>query len=85
LWTQHFSSMMVNVHIEQMPLTSCMMCLIAMPCPCDYFLWDYLKDHVYCTNPHTVQELHMELEAVAEEITGDMLHDTVDNFVVHLQ
>jgi hypothetical protein len=56
-----------------------------MPCPCDYFLWDYLKDHVYCTNPHTVQELHMELEAVAEEITGDMLHDTVDNFVVHLQ
>jgi hypothetical protein len=35
--------------------------------------------------PTTVQELQAEIEAVAEEITGDMLHDTVDIFVVHFQ
>jgi hypothetical protein len=31
---------------------------------------------VYHTNPHSVQEMQAEFEAVAEEITGDMLHDT---------
>jgi hypothetical protein len=31
-----------------------------------------------------VQELQAGGEAAAEEIPGDMLHDTVDNFVVHL-
>jgi hypothetical protein len=33
----------------------------------------------------TVQELQAKTEAVAEVITGDMLHDTADKFVVHLQ
>jgi RNase P/RNase MRP subunit POP5 len=46
---------------------------------CGYFLWDYLKFRVYRTNPHTVQELQAEIEAASEEITGDMLCDTVDN------
>jgi hypothetical protein len=40
--------------------------------PCDYFLWGYLKDCVYCTNPHAAQELQVENEAAAEEITGDV-------------
>jgi hypothetical protein len=39
----------------------------------------YLRERVYGTNPHTVQELQAEIEAAAEEITGDMLRDTVDN------
>jgi hypothetical protein len=39
---------------------------------------------VYHTNPHTVQELQAEIEGTAEDITGDMMHDTADNFVVHL-
>jgi hypothetical protein len=51
---------------------------------CDYFLWGYLKDYVYCTNSHTVQELKVETEAAAEKSTADMLHDTADNFVVHV-
>jgi len=34
---------------------------------------------------HTVQELQMEIEAAAEEIISDMLHDTVDNFLFCLQ
>jgi hypothetical protein len=33
---------------------------------------------VYCTNPHTAQELKAETEAIAEEITGE-------NFVIRLQ
>jgi hypothetical protein len=33
--------------------------------PCDHILWGYLKDHVYRTNPHTVQDLQAETEAVA--------------------
>jgi hypothetical protein len=53
--------------------------------PCDYFLWVYPKYRVYRSNPHTVQDLHMELEAVAEENTGGMLHDTADSFLVRLQ
>jgi len=52
--------------------------------PCNYFLWGHLKDHVYCTNLHTVQEVQVEIEAVANEVTGDMLHDIVNNSVVHL-
>jgi hypothetical protein len=46
--------------------------------PCDYFLWGYLKGHVFSTNQHTVQEFQVETEAVAEEITGY-------NFVVYLR
>jgi hypothetical protein len=46
--------------------------------------WGYLKDHVYHTNLHTVQEVQVKIEAVAEEITGCVLHDTDDNSVVHL-
>jgi hypothetical protein len=49
------------------------------------FSWGYFKDSGYRTNPHTVQELQVKIEAVAEEITADMLRDTVNNFVVHLQ
>jgi len=50
--------------------------------PRNYFLWGYLKDRVYCTNPHNVHKLQVETEAVAEEIT---LHDTVHTFVACLQ
>jgi hypothetical protein len=38
--------------------------------PCIYFLWDFLKDHVYGTNRYTVQELQAETEAVTVQITG---------------
>jgi hypothetical protein len=52
---------------------------------CNYFLCDYVKDHVYCTtNLHAVQELQTEIEEITE-IKADMLHDTAENFVVHLR
>jgi len=28
---------------------------------CNYFLWVYLKDSVYCANPHNIQELQIEI------------------------
>jgi hypothetical protein len=33
--------------------------------PYDYFLWDYINNCAYCTNPHTVQELQAEIEVIA--------------------
>jgi len=44
--------------------------------PCEYFLLGYLKVRVYHTNPHTAQELEAEIEALTEETTGDLLHDS---------
>jgi len=60
-----------------------------LPCsldmkPCNYSIWSYFKDCMCCTSLHTVQELHVEIEAVAEDITHT-LHDTVDIFVVPSQ
>jgi hypothetical protein len=39
----------------------------------------YFKDRVYRTNLHALQQLQADIDAVAEDITGDMLHDTDDN------
>jgi hypothetical protein len=50
--------------------------------PCNYFFWSYLKDGVYRTNPYTIQLIQMEIEVVVEQITGNMLRDTVGNSVV---
>jgi len=40
---------------------------------------------MYCTNLHTIQELQVETEAVAQDLTGDMLHDIVETLLVHLR
>jgi hypothetical protein len=40
---------------------------------------------MYHTDPTIVQELQAQIEAIVEEIMGDMLRDKVDNFVVRLQ
>jgi hypothetical protein len=39
---------------------------------------------MFCTNVHC-SELEAKVEAVVEEITGDMLCNTNNNYVVHLQ
>jgi hypothetical protein len=52
---------------------------------CDYFLWGYLKDCMYRTNPCTFQDLQAETEANGERMTSDKLRDIFDNFVVRLQ
>jgi hypothetical protein len=50
----------------------------------DYFLWGFIKYRVYRNNSHTVQKLQAEIETGTVEITGDMLRDTADKFVVRL-
>jgi hypothetical protein len=40
---------------------------------------------VHHTNPHSVEELQVEIQSVAEGIIGGMLRDTADSFVVCLQ
>jgi hypothetical protein len=48
-------------------------------------LWGYIKDRLYRINPHTVQELQADMDAVAEEIRGDTLSDTIGNSAFQLQ
>jgi hypothetical protein len=40
---------------------------------------------VYRTHPHIVRGLQAKAEAAVEEVTGDMMRDTAEKFVVHLQ
>jgi len=47
-------------------------------------LWFSLKDCVNHTNLHTVQEVQAETETVSEQVTGELLCDTGDKFVVRL-
>jgi hypothetical protein len=51
---------------------------------CDYFLWGYLRDHVYHISPETVKEPQAGIEAGAEEITGAMMRDKDDTSLVRL-
>ena len=40
---------------------------------CDYFLWGYLKEHVYRTRPATIAELRDKIECSIKEIPQDMV------------
>lgn len=47
---------------------------------CDFFLWGYLKEKVFKTRPHTLQELK---ERIIEEVNAtprDMCQQAVQNF-----
>ena len=42
--------------------------------PCDFFLWDYVKDQVYVPPlPTSIQELKVRIRTAIETITADML------------
>jgi hypothetical protein len=42
--------------------------------PSDFFLWDYIKDHVYVPPlPRDVQELKQRIQEAATMVTEDML------------
>jgi hypothetical protein len=68
--------------------TSCDLCrTVTQPCdenPKNYFVWGYVRDHVFCSDPHAVPEMQAEIEAARENLTGDMLRNKVGNFVVSL-
>jgi len=42
--------------------------------PCDFFLWDYIKDQVYVPPlPASIPELKVRIRTAIETITTDML------------
>ena len=48
--------------------------------PCDFFLWGYLKDNVYKSQPRTISELKASIQAKINDIGVDMLERVVDGF-----
>ena len=44
--------------------------------PCDYFLWDYLKDKVYVNKSKTVDQLKNSIA----EVWSEMIHQVMKNF-----
>jgi hypothetical protein len=85
---QHIMHDVSGIRVLSNQFSECFKCAWFWPLcspdmvPYEYFLWGYVKDSVHCTNQHTVQDLQVKTEAVAN-IIGDMLHDTIDNFVIH--
>jgi len=53
--------------------------------PCDYPLWDYLKDKVFSSAPRTLPELKERIKERCAQVTRGMLTRVVQNFVLHLQ
>jgi len=49
--------------------------------PCDFFLWDYIKDHVYVPSlPASIPELKVRIRTAIETITADMLQTVWKEF-----
>ena len=47
--------------------------------PLDYFLWGYVKAHVYADNPATIDALKDKIEAFIREIPAEMLERVCQN------
>ncbi|EZA60801.1 hypothetical protein X777_13633, partial [Ooceraea biroi] len=48
--------------------------------PCDFFLWEYIKDHCYAGNPETVSDLVVAIKKVVSNIKDDMLEKVFTSF-----
>jgi hypothetical protein len=48
--------------------------------PCDYFLWEYLKDIVYKPMPKTLDDLKVNIEREIRNLKPDGLKSTFLNF-----
>ena len=48
--------------------------------PVDYFLWRYVKAHVYSDNPPTIKALEANIEEFIREIPADMLEGVCKNW-----
>ena len=49
--------------------------------PLDFFLWGYIKNHVYQNSPATLDELKREIRRVTNMVTQDVCKNSIDNFV----
>ncbi|GBN99815.1 hypothetical protein AVEN_245888-1 [Araneus ventricosus] len=53
--------------------------------PCDYFLWDTLKDTVYGNHPSTLDELESAICVACNSISIETLKDVMSNFILRLR
>jgi hypothetical protein len=49
--------------------------------PPDFFLWGHLKGHVYNTNPHTIEDMKMNISEATASINQRTLHRVAQNMV----
>lgn len=48
--------------------------------PCDFFLWGYLKDKVYCNNPKTIDDLKENIKKEIFGVDQDMMKRVIKGF-----
>ena len=48
--------------------------------PCDYFLWGYLKDKVWQSNPKTISELKRAISGQVAEISTEICQKVIRGF-----
>ncbi|GBL88044.1 hypothetical protein AVEN_133703-1 [Araneus ventricosus] len=53
--------------------------------PCDYFLWDALKDTVYENHSSTLDELESAICVACKSISVKSLKDVMPNFILRLR
>jgi hypothetical protein len=53
--------------------------------PCDFFLWRNLKQKVYKTNPHTIEELKENIRNEVSAISPGELKRVITNLVRRCQ
>ena len=53
--------------------------------PPDYFLWGYLKEQCYSTNPKNLEELQQNIRAGFSKIDDGMLQNVFRNFEKRLE
>ena len=46
--------------------------------PCDFFLWGWLKEQVYCTKSMTLEELEGRIREVMSSIPQEFLVKSID-------
>ena len=49
--------------------------------PCDFYLWGMLKNKVYKTNPHTLNELKENIQTTIRSIMVEELVHVNNNFL----
>ena len=53
--------------------------------PPDFFLWGYLKDRVYKTNPRTIGELKTNIQTEIEAIGEETCRAVMSNFIRRME
>jgi hypothetical protein len=49
--------------------------------PCNFFLWGFVKSHVYANKPQIIPELKAEIQHVIGEIELQLCRNVIENFV----